>query len=97
MTSFSNGAGPSRSRGPDETAAILSKLELFFGTPTFTSALGEFGQQHCGAFRALLAEGAERPALVARLREAFALDEPAAAHDVDAFLADLEARALLEP
>jgi hypothetical protein len=58
MTSFSNGAGPSRSRGPDETAAILSKLELFFGTPTFTSALGEFGQQHCGAFRALLAEGA---------------------------------------
>jgi hypothetical protein len=44
---------------------------------------------------AALADGGTHDQLVARLVEAFALDEDAARHDVDAFLAELAERGLL--
>ncbi len=47
------------------------------------------------ALWALLAAGATRDALVARLRDGFGLAPERAAADVDAFLADLAGRGLL--
>ncbi len=43
----------------------------------------------------LLAEGATREALAARLRDGFGLEPERAAADVDAFLADLAGRGLV--
>ena len=43
-----------------------------------------------------LVEGESRPALIARLVDKFEVDEREAASDVDSFLAELRARALLD-